>query len=61
MLKQFRVSADILSKNIELEVHLRSDFDGVEVGVVVSVGDNVYFERVERRIAYREAHTVHGD
>ena len=51
-------AADVFADDVELEVDDAADFDLVEVGVFVGVGDDGHLEAVILRVAYGEAHAV---
>ena len=51
--------ADILANDVKLDVHTASHLEGMEVGVLVGVGDDGHLEGIVRRVAHRQAHPVH--
>lgn len=52
---------NVFADDVELKVDLRADFDVVEVGVVVGVGDDAHLEGVVGRVADGETDSIDGD
>ena len=53
-------SRDVFADDVKLDVHHGAFFDGMEVGVVVGVGNDADLEGVFRWATNREAHAVDG-
>ena len=54
-------SGDVLTEDVEFDIHDSAYLDIAEISVLKSVGDNGYLEGVRRWIADGEGYTVDGD
>lgn len=54
-------ASNVLTDDVELEIHAGSNLDVVEIRVLVGVRDDAHLERVIAGVANRQAHAVDGD